>query len=158
MTPRPIFGNGFIYTITYYERPELWAIRPDGTGDVTDSRVAWKLTKDMPATASILLIDDLLYLVNDQGYALCLDAETGATVWRQRVKGKHSASPIYAGGRIYLFSEQGVGTVLQPVRVYKQLAENDLDERLKATPAVVGRSLLVRTATQLYCFQAGQPD
>lgn len=70
MVPRPLFGHGLLYVITDYERPELWAVRPDGEGDVTDTHVAWKVVKDMPSTASLLLIEDLLYMVNDQGFAL----------------------------------------------------------------------------------------
>ena len=53
-------------------------------------------------------------MTNDDGYAICLEAKTGNRVWRERLKGKHSASPIYGAGRIYFFSEKGVGTVLRP--------------------------------------------
>jgi hypothetical protein len=60
VVPRPLFGRGLVYVITDYEQPELWAVRPDGRGDVTDTHVAWKVTKDMPRTASLLLVDDLL--------------------------------------------------------------------------------------------------
>jgi outer membrane protein assembly factor BamB len=94
MVPRPLFGHGLLYVITDYDRPELWAVRPDGRGDVTDTHVVWKVMKDMPRTASLLLVDDLLYMANDDGYAICLEAKTGNQVWRERLKGKHSASPI----------------------------------------------------------------
>lgn len=150
MTPRPLFGQGLLFVITDYERPELWAVRPDGSGDVTDTHVAWKITKDMPGTSSLLLIDDLLYMVNDPGYALCVEAKTGAIVWRERLKGKHSASAIYGQGRIYFFSEKATTTVLQAAREFKVLAENQLDDRLMATPAVVENSIILRTRTHLY--------
>ena len=150
VVPRPIFGHGLLYVVTDYERPELWAVSPDGRGDVTETRVAWKVTKDMPATASLLLVGDLLYLVNDQGFALCLEAETGNVVWRERLKGKHSASPIFGAGRLYFFSEKNLTTVLEPGREFKVLAENQLDDRVMATPAVVGNALLLRTKTHLY--------
>jgi len=162
VVPRPIFGHGLLYVITDYERPELWAVSPDGRGDVTETRVAWKVTKDMPATASLLLVGDLLYLVNDQGFALCLEAETGNVVWRERLKGKHSASPIFGAGRLYFFSEKNLTTVLEPGREFKVLAENQLDDRVMATPAVVGDALLLRTKTHLYRLEerpslAGRP-
>lgn len=150
VTPRPVFGHGLVFTITDYEKPELWAVRPDGQGDVTDTQVAWKITKDMPATASLLLVGELLYMVNDRGLGLCVEARTGKIVWTQRLKGKHSASPIYGAGRIYLFSEKGLATVLEPGREYKILAENQLPERLMATPAVTGEALIVRTQSSLY--------
>jgi outer membrane protein assembly factor BamB len=150
VTPRPVFGHGLVFSITDYERPELWAVRADGRGDVTDTHVAWKITKEMPATSSLLLVDDLLYLVNDQGFGLCVEATTGKVLWRERLKGKHSASPTYGAGRIYLFSEKGVATVLQPGREFKILAENQFPERQMATPAVTGEALIVRTRSHLY--------
>jgi outer membrane protein assembly factor BamB len=150
VTPRSVFGQGLIFVITDYERPELWAVRPEGHGDVTDSHVVWKLTKDMPATSSPLWIDSLLYLINDQGYVMGVEAKSGEILWRERLKGKHSASAIYAQGRIYYFSEKAVTTVLQPGRTFKMLAENQLEGRLMATPAVVGDSIVVRTRTDLY--------
>lgn len=150
ITPRPIFGGGLLYVINDYERPELWAVRPDGQGEVTETHVVWKLTKDMPATASLLLVGELLYGVNDQGYALCLEAKTGHTVWKESLKGKHSASPIYGAGRIYFFSEKAVTTVIQPGREFHILATNQLEDRLMATPAVTGGAFMVRTRTHLY--------
>ncbi len=150
MTPRPLYGHGLIFVINDYERPELYAIKPGGTGDVTASHVAWKITKDMPATASLLLVEDLLYMANDQGWALCVEAKTGQVVWREKLKGKHSASPVYGAGRIYFFSEKGLATVMAPGRQYQCLAENPLNERMMASPAVVDQALVVRTQTQLY--------
>ena len=153
MVPRPVFGHGLVFVITDYEKPELWAARTDGQGDVTDTHVAWRLTKDMPRTASLLLVGDLLYMVNDDGYALCLEAQTGNQVWRERLKGKHSASPIYGAGRIYFFSEKNLTTVIEPGREFKVLAENQLEERVMATPAVTGDDIILRSKTHLYCLR-----
>ena len=150
MVPRPLFGHGLLYVITDYERPQLWAVRPDGQGDVTDTHVVWKVVKDMPATASLLLVGDLLYMVNDQGFALCLEAATGNVVWRERLQGKHSASPIYAADRIYFFSEKNLTTVIAPGREFRVLAENQLEGRLMASPAITGDAIILRSKTHLY--------
>ena len=150
MVPRPLFDHGLLYVITDYEKPELWAVRADGRGDVTDSNVVWKVTKDMPRTASLLLVDDLLYMANDEGYGLCLEAKTGERVWRERLKGKHSASPIYGSGRIYFFNEKNLASVIEPGRQFKVLAENQLEERVMATPAVTGDAFILRSKTHLY--------
>jgi outer membrane protein assembly factor BamB len=150
MVPRPVFGHGLVYVITDYEKPELWAVRPDGQGDVTETHVAWKVAKDMPRTASLLLVDDLLYMANDDGYAICLEAQTGNRVWREHLKGKYSASPIYGAGRIYFFSEKNLTTVIEPGREFKVLAENQLEERVMATPAVGGDAIILRSKTHLY--------
>ena len=95
-----------------YEKPALWAVRPGGTGDATDSHVVWKNTKGMPSRPSILLIGDRIYLVSSEGIASCLAAKTGQLIWKERMGGKYSASPIYADGRLYFFNEDGVTTVL----------------------------------------------
>jgi outer membrane protein assembly factor BamB len=150
ITPRPVFGQNLLFVINDYERPELWAVKPDGQGDVTETHVAWKLAKDMPATASLVLAGDLLFMVNDQGFALCVEAASGKIVWKEKLKGKHSASPILADGKIYFFSEKCTAAVLQPGREFMLLSENQLDDRMMATPAVVGPALFVRTKSFLY--------
>jgi outer membrane protein assembly factor BamB len=150
ITPRPVFGHNLLFMINDYEKPELWAVKPGGQGDVTETHVAWKITKDMPATCSLLLDGDLLFMVNDQGFALCVEAESGKIVWREKLKGKHSPSPILADGKIYLFSEKCTATVLRSGREFKLLAENQLDDRMMATPAVAGDALFVRTKASLY--------
>ncbi len=158
VAPRPLFGHGLLYVVTDYDRPELWAVRPDGSGDVTATHVAWKVAKDMPSTASLLLIGDLLYMVNDQGFALCLEALTGKEVWRERLKGRHSASPIFAGGRIYLVSEKNLTTVIAPGREFRGLAENPLEDRVMATPAVIGNAFILRSKTHLYRLEEKASD
>jgi outer membrane protein assembly factor BamB len=150
IAPRPLFGHGMVFLINDYERPELWAIRPGGRGDLTDTNVVWKIAKGMPQQPPLLLIDDLLYLVSNDGIAGCVEAKTGQMVWRERVGGSYSASPIYADARILLFSRKATTTVLAPGREFKVLAVNQLDGEQMASPAVAGRSLFIRTRTHLY--------
>ncbi len=120
---------------------------------MTDSHVAWKLEKGVPSTPSLLLIDDLLYMVTDKGVASCVEATTGEVVWKERVGGNYSASPIYADGRIYLSSQQGVVTVFEPGREFEVLASNELGEQIMASPAVSGKALFLRTKSHLYRFE-----
>ncbi len=150
VTPRPLFGRGLVFLVTDYVRPELWAVRPDGQGDVTDSHVVWKIRKGVPHQPSFLLIDELLYVVSDNGIAMCVEAETGRSVWKERLGGNYSASLIHADGRIYFFSREGKTTVIRPGREYKVLAVSELDEELMASPAVAGRAFFVRTRSHLY--------
>ena len=77
MIPKPVFGHGLVFLSTGYDTPTVLAIRPDGTGDVTDTHVAWTLKKAAPHTPSLLLVGDELYMVSDKGIATCLDAKTG---------------------------------------------------------------------------------
>ena len=138
-----------------YEQPRLMAVRPDGHGDVTDTHVAWEITRNIPSRPSPLLIGDLMFTVSSDGVASCLESATGETVWRHRVGGNFSASPLFADGRIYLFDEDSVTTVLEPAREFKVLASNRLaDEQLMASPAAVEGSLFIRTATSLYRIES----
>ena len=149
--PRPVFGHGLIFIGTGYDRPSIYAIRVEGAaGDVTDTRVAWKLQKGAPNTPSLLLVGDELYAVSDAGIASCLDAKTGAVHWQERIGGDCSASPVFAGGRIYLQNETGTGVVLQPGRVFRKLAENPLNERTLASYAVDDGAFYIRGAQHLF--------
>jgi len=151
--PRPVFGHGMVYICTGFASRQLWAIRVDGRGDVTESHVAWKAGRQIPIRCSPLLIGEELYFISDSGVATCLDARTGENRWTERVSGNYSASPTYVDGRIYFFSQQGKATVLQPGREFVKLAENHLDDGFWASPAVVGRALVLRSDTHLYRVQ-----
>ena len=69
--------------------------------------MVWKSKRNVPKKPSLLLVDDLLFSIDDGGIASCYEAKTGAEIWRERVEGNYSASPVYADGRIYCFSEEG---------------------------------------------------
>src|SRR5262249_49982162 len=99
VVPRPIYGNGLVYFSTGYDNPALYAVKPDGKGDVTKTHVVWTLKKDsMPRNASPLLVGDAIYTVSDGGVLTCIDAKAGTERWSERVGGAYSASPIHAGG------------------------------------------------------------
>jgi len=134
-------------------KAQLWAVRQGGKGDVTDTHVVWKMTKDVPLESSPVLVDDLLYTVSDNGVLICTQATTGASVWKENLRERYGASPLYAENRIYLSSKKGKTTVIKPGREYFELAVNQLDGELWASPAVAGKSLLLRTKTHLYRIQ-----
>ncbi|MDG2219937.1 MAG: PQQ-binding-like beta-propeller repeat protein [Rubripirellula sp.] len=149
--PRPVSGHGLVFTIVDRDHPELWAIRHDGSGDVTDTHIQWKETRGMPARATPLLIGDLIYLINREGIMTCLQAKSGDVVWKQRMEGAYSATPIFAQDRIYLFNEESKCTVIRPGKEYKVIAENALNNQtLMATPAVDENAFFVRTENYLY--------
>src|SRR5439155_9192328 len=142
----PVFGHGLLFICTGYDSPALLAIRADGTGDVTESHVQWRLESGAPHAPSPLLVDHELYLVSDNGIARCLDARTGKQHWQARIGKAFSASPIHANGRIYFQSEDGVGVVLKAGKTFERLARNELGERSLASYAVGDGALFIRTA------------
>lgn len=147
---RPLWGHGLIYATTAAGGWQLFAVRPDGEGDVTKSHFAWKQPKAIPTRSTPLMIDDLIYMVNDAGILSCVEAKTGRQVWVHRLGGNYSASPVYADGKLYFFSQEGECPVLEPGREFKLLATNKLDDGCMASPAVADNALLVRTRTHLY--------
>jgi outer membrane protein assembly factor BamB len=154
VVPRPVYGHGLVFVCTGYNTVTLLAIRPDGRGDVTRTHVAWKLRKSsVPHVSSPLLAGDELYLVGDRGLVSCLDARTGNVHWQEQVGGRHSASPLYADGKVYLQDEEGVGTVLQAGKQFKVLARNPLGERTLASYAAAEGALFIRTERHLYRIQ-----
>ena len=148
--PRPVYGDGLVFICTGFQQPSMLAVRLDGKGDVTNSKVEWKLDRGVPLTASPLLVGNELYMVTDNGIATCVDAKTGKEYWRARVGGNHSASPIYADGRIYFLSEEGESVVIAPGQTLKHLTTNQLDGRTLASMAVSGGSIFIRSETHLY--------
>ncbi|HAK95852.1 MAG TPA: quinonprotein alcohol dehydrogenase [Planctomycetes bacterium] len=150
----PVFGHGFAFIGTGSGATELWAVRPGGRGDVTATHVVWKLARGAPRIPSPVLAGDLLFVVDDGGQMTCLEAKTGAEVWRQRLGGEYAASLLHAAGRIYCFSQSGKTKVLAAGRAYDLLATNALDAGFMASPAVAGRALFLRTKTHLYRIEA----
>lgn len=150
VVPRPVFGHGLLFVCTGFDRPKLLAIRPDGTGDVTATHIAWTCDRAMPNTPSPALAGDELYTVSDGGVATCLDAKTGKVHWSERIGGGHSASPLVAGRKVYFLSEDGVGVVVAADKKFKQLAKNPMSEKSLASYAADGGALFLRTEKHLY--------
>jgi outer membrane protein assembly factor BamB len=148
--PRPVYGHGRVFVSNSTDSPHLMAIRPNGTGDVTETHVAWKVRRAVPLTSSPLLVGDELYMISDGGIATCLDARTGKVRWRERIGGEHSASPLHAAGKVYFQDEEGVATVVKASKQFEVVARNRLDERVLASYAVVAGDLLIRTEEHLY--------
>ena len=151
---RPVLGLGMIFFPTGFSAGQLLAVRTGGDGLITDTHVAWRVKRGVPNKPSILLVDDLIYLIGDTGIASCIDAKTGEQVWQQRIGGEYSASPVYADGRLWFFSEDGKTKVLNPGRVFEQLGENRLDDGFLASPAIAGKAFYLRTRTNLYRIEA----
>ncbi|MCC7419997.1 MAG: PQQ-binding-like beta-propeller repeat protein [Planctomycetaceae bacterium] len=153
---RPLFGHGLVY-INLEGGDRLLAVRPDGTGDVTKTHVAWKTMKSTPTRPSQILAGDSFFMVSDGGVVSCLNAATGEQRWTKRLGGPHCASLLHAPsteyehGILWIFDENGSARVIEAdPKEYREVSENKLDAGCMASPAVAGDSLLVRTKTHLY--------
>ena len=150
VAPRPLFDRGVAFMLTGFTKRELWAIKTDGKGDVTDTHIKWKLKRGVGRYASPILVDGLIYTASDESFITCLEAATGNVVWTERVGGKFAASPIYGDGRLYFPSQEGATLVVKPGRTLQVLATNTLATGCMASPAVSRKALYLRTKTHLH--------
>ncbi len=153
VVPRPVYGHGLVFACSGYGTPVLYAIRPDGKGDVTDTHVAWQTNKNVPHNPSLLLIEDELYMVSDDGIGSCLEAKTGEVHWKQRLGGNFSASPLFAGGHVYFQNETSTAFVVKASTMFEQVAVNTFeqisDERTFASYAISAGAIYARTEKHL---------
>ena len=157
VVPRPVAAHGLVFVCTGFNTPKLLAIRQGGLGTLPSTAIAWEEKSQIPASPSLLIVGDELYVMSDRGVATCLDARTGRERWRHRVGGNHSASPLLADGKIICASEEGVVTIIQPGTNYRELATSDLASRIMASPIAIGPSLIIRTADDLRLFRKPKP-
>ncbi len=152
--PRPIYESGLVFVCTGYNVPSLLAIDPTGTGDVTETHVKWQTKTAVPHTPSLVGWDGKIAAVSDKGIASCYEAETGRQLWKQRVGGNFSASPLLVEDQLYLLSEEGVCTIYDVSDQPRRIARNDIGQRCLASLAVVEQDLLLRSANRLMRISA----
>jgi outer membrane protein assembly factor BamB len=150
VVPKPVFADGLVLMATGFGPTAVMAIDPTGRGDVTDTNVVWTMDRSAPKTPSLVAHDGLVYILSDDGILTVVETATGESVYKRRIGGNYSASPILSGDRLYLTSEEGTIRVVRTGRQFELLAENEMGERALASPAAFGNSLLVRTAKALY--------
>ena len=133
----------------------LMGIRPDGTGNVTNTHVLWHDTRSADYVPSPVAHDKYFYWVNDNGVAGCVLAKTGERMWTERLGKHHSASPVEAEGRLYFLADDGVMYVLKSGPKLEIIQRNKLGEECYASPAISNGQMFIRAANNLYCI--GKP-
>jgi outer membrane protein assembly factor BamB len=148
--PNIAMGGGLLYSTSGRNGP-IFAMRPGGRGDVTQSHLMWRSERGGPHVLSPAYHDGRLYIVNDTGIVSCFDAASGDTLWHKRLRGRFSSSPLLVGDKLLLTSEEGVIYILKCGPQFEQVAENALSETIYATPAVLGGRIYFRSTTGLVC-------
>ena len=155
-TPVPVWGNGLVYVVNG-KSGDVYAAKPGGTGDVTQSQMAWhtprKGGRDLPSPA---LTEDALVVVAMAGIATGYDPTDGTEIWKMRLGGNYSGSPIVAGGLVYTVAENGTVTVLKAGKTAEIVSQNDCgvgsDEIVRTSLAAHDGQLLLRSDKRLYCI------
>ncbi len=141
--------------INFYGESGLMALRPTAKGELPMSSVLWKEKEKVPEVPSPIYYKGCVYMIKNGGIITCVEAESGKVLYRERLgaSGPYLASPIAANGNIYISSSKGVITVIKAGNQLDILAQNNLKEKIFATPAVIGNTLYVRTTNHLYAFK-----
>ena len=152
VVPRPVAYKDLVFVSSGYDRPTLYAIKTDGSGDVTDSKIVWKTSKSVPRNSSVVIVNDMLFMAADNGVVSCLDVNTGSIHWIVRVGGSTSSSLLHAAKKIYLTDETGKTFVFKAGKKFEEIASNDLGERTLASLMAWGETLVIRTEKAIYRF------
>lgn len=154
---QPLFYDGWVYVNSGWifedNKPffaRQFAIDPSGKGDITKTHVKWMYQDEVPQIPTPIIVDGKMYMVHDRGMVTCLDPKTAEVIWKHELKGNFNASPIYAAGNLYFINVKGVCSIVKPGDEFELVAENDIDETVKAIPAFVGDKMVLRSEKFLW--------
>jgi outer membrane protein assembly factor BamB len=152
VVPSPTFAGGAV--IVACLGANMAAIRPDGTGNVTKTKVAWTASDNLPDIASPLGAGDLIFLATGDGMVTCVDAANGKKLWEHPYDTPTRSSPILVGRNVYLTDQKGVTHIFEAGRAFKEVGSASLGEEVQTTPAFAGGRVYIRGKQNLYCVGA----
>ena len=153
----PVHRDGILFTSRGYSSSPYLAVATGGRGEVSETHLRWRHASRAPYVSSLLLHEGLLYMATENGVLTVTDAESGDIVWRERLGGVFTASPVSAGSHLYFLNESGETVVLAPGREPEVIARNPLEERSLASPAIMEGQILIRTDQHLWCIDGQGP-
>ena len=151
--PSPSFGDGIIFTSRGYRSGPYMAIQPGGRGDISQSHIQWRVATGAPYVSSVVYYQGIIFFVNDSGIVTAADGASGETLWKTRLGGVFSASPVAGDGKVYFTNEGGETIVLRAARQPEVLARNALGERCLASPAISNGRIYIRSDQHLFALQ-----
>ena len=156
----PVFADGRVF-IAMGQSPGhgnapsfVYAISPNGQGDVTKSGLLWTSREVGRVVGTPIVKDGLLYVGDLGGTVHCLDAATGAHLWKHETNDAIWGCFLLAGDRLYVGNAEGLMTVLRAGRQKELLGQIEMDAPLYSRPAVIGDALYLATANRLYLIAA----
>ena len=154
-TPMPVVGHGLVCVVNG-KSGDVYAVRPGGRGDVTESHMAWHTERgggrDLP---SPVMVGETMVAISMGGIATGYDVSDGREIWKQRLGGNFSGSPVVVGSLVYATSENGETFVFRADGDFELLHKNSLsasqDEVFRSSPGVVEGHIFLRSDRRLYC-------
>lgn len=150
ITPSPIFAGGLLVVPSPSEK--LTAFRPDGSGDVIKTHVAWENEDSIPDVSTPASNGELLFMLTTSGFLNAVDMKDGKKVWEHDYEIEFHSSPAIAGNHVYLFSQKGTTVVFEAAREYKELLKTELHDSFHASPAIAADRIYIRGVTNVWCL------
>ncbi len=149
----PVYNekHDLVLVSSAWPQRHLLAVKPNGNGDVSESKVVWRTTKGAYYVPSPVCTDDYLFSTMTNGRVHCLDVTTGDIVWQEDL-GKQYASPVLAGGLVYMPNDEGVITIIKPGPEFAVVAQNSIGEKMNASPAISNGKIYIRGYEHLFCI------
>lgn len=149
----PVYSEqaGLVFVSSSWPERHLLAIKPDGTGNVTENHVAWRTKDGAIYVPSPICVDRYLFTTSTSGEVYCFDAAGGTVLWKEKM-GRQYASPVLANGLVYMPNDEGVITVFKPGPVFEQVAQNAIGEKMFASPAISNGQIFLRGKDHLFCI------
>ena len=152
----PVYSekSGLVLVSSAWPVRILVAIKPDGHGDVTKSKVVWQTRKGAFYVPSPVCTDDYLFTTMTTGQVHCIEAATGNIVWVKDM-GIQYSSPVLANGLVYMPNDEGIITIIKPGPKFEYIAKNSIGEKMFASPAISNGKIYLRSFKHLFCIGTG---
>ncbi|HUT91116.1 MAG TPA: PQQ-binding-like beta-propeller repeat protein [Thermoguttaceae bacterium] len=147
-----VYDGKRFYMTAGFPTYHVMGIRPDGEGNVTETHVAWHVTNARCYVPSPVVLDGYLLVADDRGTANCFRADTGERLWQERLGKHYSTSLVTAKGLAFFLADDGVMKIVRPGPKLEVVAENELGEDCRASPAISGGRIFLRGEGNLYCI------
>jgi outer membrane protein assembly factor BamB len=149
----PVYNekSGLVLISSAWPQRIIYAIKPDGTGDVTESHVVWQSTVGAYYVPSPVCTNDYLFTTMTNGKVHCIEIATGKILWVEYM-GRQYASSVLANGLVYMPNDEGQITVIKPGPTFQAIARNSIGERMNASPALSNGRIYLRGDKHLFCI------
>ena len=150
ITPSPIFAAGLVLAVSPSEK--LLAIRPDGSGDVTKTHIAWTTDENVPDITSPVCNGQLVFTLSTPGLLTCFSASDGKKQWEHDFEMEFHSSPGIAAGRLFLLSLKGTAIAVEASPKFKELFRTEMQDVFEASPAFEENRIFLRGQTNIWCI------
>ena len=150
LAPSLIYAGGLIFAVDPYNK--LAAIKPNGSGNVTKSNIAWTAEGDIPDICSPVSDGERIYLLTTEGSLTCWQVSDGKKLWNKDIRKEFQSSPSLVGTNLFLISTDGTAIIIESAEEYKEISRNELGEEVFASPAFADGRIYIRGKENLYCI------